>query len=160
MPSVYLLPPVDRRIQEQQEEIEALKAENAKLKTKIAKIAKRTRKKRYTYTVLFRATIDPSVEVRSFHHRGDPIEVQYIKARNINAALRKAMQMQDEFKGYVEVMVGRGKCYEPCFGGICGTTIYWRTCAEGNKRRRWLRQPHSEWGYRDWVYYPLRKKNK
>ncbi len=35
MPSVYLLPPVDRRIQEQQEEIEALKAQNAKLKTSV-----------------------------------------------------------------------------------------------------------------------------
>ena len=33
MPSVYQLPPVDSRIQEQQEEIEALKAQNAKLKT-------------------------------------------------------------------------------------------------------------------------------
>ncbi len=35
MPSVYQLPPVDRRIQEQQEEIEALKAQNAKLKTSV-----------------------------------------------------------------------------------------------------------------------------
>ena len=156
MPSVYQLPPVDRRIQEQQEEIEALKAENAKLKTKIAKIAK---KRTYTYTVLFRATIDPSVEVHSYHDRGDPIEVQYIKARNIRSALRKAMQMQDEFKGYVEVMVGRGKCYEPLLGGICETTLYWRTCAEGKKRRRWMRQPYAMFGYRDWVHYPIRSKN-
>ena len=137
---------------------EQLEAKVAALEAKIQKLEAKLPKRTYKYTCVFRYSLDESkypegaLERLEYwgKERGDTVDVKIITATSLKGALRKCIHLQDEYKDYVEVLVGVGG-NKYLYGHLWGK-YYYREAAEGTKKRFWYTE--RDYGH---VRFPLRK---